>query len=101
MPGFANPYVPGFGRFGGGFGYGFGRGFGRGRGMGWGRWAAPAYPPYGGVPYNAPYYGPAPMPEGTPEQEMDFLKSQAEFLENELKAVKKRLDEIQAEKKSG
>jgi hypothetical protein len=90
---------------------GFG-GFGRGRGGGWGRrnwfyatgltgWqraamgmgaygVQPEYPP----PYAAPYgYGPA----VTKEQELDALKGQAEYFEDALEGIKKRIDELEAE----
>ena len=82
-----------------GFGFGRGRGFGFGRGLGLGfrggrRWggywgapyAAPAYPFGAAVP---PYTGP------TPEQEADMLKGQAEYLEDALEGIKKRMVEIE------
>ena len=95
VPGYANP-VPGRG-----FGYGGGRGFGRGMAYGfrggraWG--AAPAAwgaaPAAGAVPYAAPYAaGP------TPEQEVEMLKGQAEYLEQTLNGIRQRLDELQTEK---
>jgi len=97
MPGYANPI--------GGRGFGFGRGMGRGRG-GWGRrnmyyatgltgWqragygypAAPAAS-YAGVPY-AP----------TKEQETEMLKGQAEFLQQQLSEIQKRMGELDSEEK--
>jgi hypothetical protein len=99
VPGFANP-TPG-------------RGFwGRGRGGGWGRrnwyyatglpgWAreAQGWPvfssaaPYGGVaPYTPPY-----APTVTKEQELDALKAQADYFENALDEIKKRVEELDAE----
>ena len=76
----------------------------------------PAYSAYGGpsgVPYHGemaypeamPYgYAGAPMgvapgaypyaPQMTREQELDFLRSQAEALENELGVITKRLEEL-------
>ena len=85
---------------------------GWGRGFGWGRgaWAAGAY----GAPYAAPYAAPiaAPQAYGAPygvpyaqptvQQETDALKGQAEYLEDALDGIRKRLAEIeaaQAEKK--
>ena len=99
VPGYINPI--------GGRGFGA---FGRGRGGGgWGRrnwfyatgltgWqraglgmgaygVPPAYP----TPYAAPF-GPA----ATKEQELDALKGQAEYFEDALEGIKKRIDEFQA-----
>ncbi len=87
-PGYMNPYGGrGLGRgagFGGGFG-GFGGGFGRGRG--WGRGYAPGVPAY-------PYAPPA-VAQPTPEMEQWNLERQAEYLEEELKAIRKRLTDVQ------
>lgn len=87
-PGFANP-APGFGMGrGGGAGRGMGRGggFGRGGGRGRGFWgAAPAYQP-APVP-AAPYQG--------GEQEQAYLQRQADALQTELDAIKKRLAEME------
>ncbi|MBN1845042.1 MAG: DUF5320 domain-containing protein [Sedimentisphaerales bacterium] len=100
VPGFANP---GFGR---GF-WGRGRGGGRGRrnwfhatGLaGWQRWGG-GYPPYAGTgpyagpaPYATPYGGPY-APAATKEQELNALKGQAEYLENVLEGIKKRISEV-------
>jgi hypothetical protein len=101
VPGYANPV--------GGRGFGFGRGFGRGRG-GWGRrnwyyatgltgWqrAAYGYPAGAAVPYATPYAGVPYAP--IKEQQTDMLKGQAEYLEDQLAGIKKRLEELKAEKK--
>jgi hypothetical protein len=103
VPGFMNP-VPGWG-FGYGWGRGFGRGFGRGLrgGRGWGA--------YMGIPYGAyanpyfPVYAAAgfsyPPPYGArlgPEAETDMLKGQAEYFEDALEGIKKRLAELETEK---
>jgi hypothetical protein len=100
--------VPGFtNSFGGrGFGFGFGRGGGWGRrnwfhatGLtGWQR-GAYAYPAWGGA---APaYFGAvAPqMPYGAPsrEQELQALQRQAEYLDDALGGIRKRIAEIEAE----
>jgi len=102
VPGYTNPV--------GGRGY-----FGMGRGGGWGRrnmfyatgvpgWQRfgsgyPAYggaAPYGGVaPYGAPYGGPY-GPATTKEQELDMLKGQAEYFEDALDGIKKRITELEA-----
>jgi hypothetical protein len=101
VPGYMNP-VSGYG-----FGRGRGRGFGRGLGFrgsrGWGGyWGAP----YGAATYDygAPYQVPPayyPAPYGvspSPEQEMDALKGQAEYFEDALEGIKKRIQELEAEK---
>lgn len=73
-PGYA-AFGGGFGRGrGGGYGYGFGGG-GRGFGYGWS---------------EAPYYPPV--------DEKKALSDQASFLEEELKAVKERLAELEKER---
>jgi len=106
--------VPGYmNRIGGRGFWGWGRGFGGG---GWGRrnwfyatglpgWqrAAYGYPAYGGVtpyatPYAAPYAAPyAPAISGT--QELDMLKGQAEYLEDALSGINKRIQELEAKEK--
>ena len=96
VPGFMNP-VPG---------RGFG-GWGRGRG-GWGRrnwfhatgltgWqrAAYGYPAFGGVSPAMPYAAPV-GPTTTPEQEVELLKGQAEYFEDALDGIKKRIEELEA-----
>lgn len=44
----------------------------------------------------APYGNVAPYPAPDRETERETLKSQAEFLQNELEMVKKRLTELEA-----
>jgi len=105
VPGFANP-MPGRG-----FGYGFGRGrggFGRGLGLGFrggrGPFAGvrPGWGGYWGAPYGTP-----PTPYGQPygyagpsaEQEADMLKGQAEYFEDALDGIRKRIAELEAEAK--
>jgi hypothetical protein len=93
-PGYANP-MPG---------WGFGRGWGRGGGgrRGWRNmyyatglpgWARYGYAPAGGAP-PAAAYGPYGAPP-TPEQETEFLKSQAEMLKEELDAISQRIAELE------
>lgn len=105
-PGFANPIGPrGF------WGWGRGRGGGRGRrnwfyatGLpGWQRFGAvyPAYsgavPYVGAVPYTVPYGGPyGSTTTTTREQELDVLKGQAEYFEDALEGIKKRITELEA-----
>ena len=118
MPGFTNPFA--------GRGYG---GFGRGRGgwgrrnqfyatglTGWQR-AGYGYPASGGgVPYAAPYgassapafggavpyaapYGTPYAPAVTAKQELDGLKGQAEYFEDALDGIKKRIAELETKGK--
>ena len=47
----------------------------------------PAYP----TPYAAPFASAA-----TKEQELDTLKGQAEYFEDALEGIRKRIDELQA-----
>ncbi|MDP8221738.1 MAG: DUF5320 domain-containing protein [Candidatus Lernaella stagnicola] len=94
MPGYANP-VSG-GGFGYGRGYGFGRGFGRGRGMGFrgGRgWGAPNY---GNPAQYAPAYAPPYVAAPAPEQELDALQGQAQYLTNALEEIRQRIAELEA-----
>lgn len=91
VPGYMNP---GFGR---GWGRGFGRGFGRGwgRGMGFGRgWA---YPGYGVTPVTqpAPYYPPPSLPAA---DELKMLHDQLKYAEEDLKAMRERIVELEKEK---
>lgn len=83
-PTFANP------AFGRGFGRGLGFGFRGGRGR---RWATP-YTGYGYDAPNAGPYGPTP----TRQQEMEALQNQAEYLEESLEGIKKRIAELEAKK---
>jgi hypothetical protein len=98
VPGYMNPV--------GGGGY-----WGRGRGGGWGRrnwyyatglpgWARAGYglPAWGGV-VNPNAYGGAPNALGlTAQQELDGLKGQAEYLEDSLAGIKKRIEELESQK---
>ncbi|MDD3643787.1 MAG: DUF5320 domain-containing protein [Candidatus Krumholzibacteria bacterium] len=108
VPGFMNPASGsglGYGRgrgFGGGFGRGLGRGFRGGRGWGGyagvpygGSYAYPCWPNYGApdAVYPAPY-GARPDPEA----EADMLKGQAEYFEEALEGIRKRIAELEAEK---
>ena len=93
MPGYQNQYGgrgQGLGRgnrFAGGMGYGhaygpgagYGRGMARGYGPGWDRGYA---------------YGPT--VSATPEAEKQQLQREAEYVEEELKAIRKRLDDLGA-----
>jgi hypothetical protein len=86
--------VPGY--MNAGPGRGFGRGWGRGFGRGFG-WRRAAYAYGGNYGYAAPY--PVYPERISPEQEASMLAEEAKVLENELEAVKKRIEELQAEGK--
>ncbi|MBD3322672.1 MAG: hypothetical protein GF350_16340 [Chitinivibrionales bacterium] len=98
VPGYANPAS------GRGYGFGFGRGGGWGRrnwyyatGLtGWQR-SGYGYPVAAGYPYVASNAGVPYAP--TKEQQTDMLKGQAEYLEDQLAGIKKRLEELEKEKK--
>ncbi len=80
--GYCNGYnSPGFTR--GGFGRGYGRGFGYGRGYRWG---------YQGG------YNPAPPADYTPVSEKTLIENEIRVLNDQLKALQKRLGEIETEK---
>jgi hypothetical protein len=98
MPGYANP-VGGRGFFGRGRGF-WGRGGGRGRGFGRGfGWARAGYGyPVAEYPY-APYPEPF-APTITAQQELNNLKGQAEYLEDSLDGIKKRIEELESQKSS-
>ena len=83
MPGYTNP------RYGRDLGRGKGRGFGgRGRGFGW----------RGVYPYPAPYY-PEIYPEPSKEEEKVYLEDLVKSLEEEIKMIQQRLQELSKEKK--
>ena len=110
MPGFANPMGGrGFwGRGGGGWGRGGGRGW---RNMyyatGLPGWARGGWAPYGGAGfagapwggYASPGYPQYGYGAGTSRQEMDDLKAQAEYLEDALDGIRKRMEELEAKAK--
>jgi len=81
-PGYANP---GFGR---GLGRGWGRGFGRGYwGRGRGFWSREYQPD--------PYY----QPSLNKDEEKTYLESMLKSLEEEIKAIRERIQELSKEKK--
>ena len=88
VPGYMNP-IPGRRS-------GFGRGPGYGRGMGWGRGGTPYAAPYGYPPvaYGASY-GP------TSQEELALLKGQTEHFEGVLDGIRKRIQELEAQKDEG
>jgi len=101
VPGFANP-IAGRGYGGSGRGGGFGRrNWFYATGMpGWAR-AGAGLPAWGGAAY-APAYGGVPYAPGVaPEQELNALKGQAEYLEDALDGIKKRIEEIETQAVAG
>ena len=95
MPGTMNP-VPGRG-----FGLGFGRG-GRGRRNRFYATGLPGWQRGGfGPPFRGAWYGYDPAPYSvSPEQEMDVLTKQSEYLEKTLADLNQRIQELESEKKS-
>ena len=86
VPGYANPSVPGYGR-----GYwGRGRGFGR-RGY----YPEPYYEP---APYYPPYQQQV-SSEQAREEEKAYLEDTIKGLEEEIKSIRERLQELSKEKK--
>ena len=73
-----------------GYGRGYGRGWGRGVGRGfWGRGRRFWYRGYNDTPFNQP----------SPEEEKVYLKILVKNLEDELKTIKDRLQDLTKEKK--
>ncbi len=120
MPGFDGTGPRGMGPMtGGGRGFCSPWGMGRGYGFGWrmpypmaGQWSGPQGPysyPYSGAAYpGAMPYGYAGMPAGIPgaepyapqmtrEQELDFLRSQAESIKGQLEQIGARIKELEVE----
>jgi len=97
MPGYMNPV--------GGRGF-WGWGRGRGGGRGWRNWfhatgltgwqrAAMGYPAGGTVPPTAAFAAPF-GPTMSTEQQLDGLKGQAEYFEDALEGIRKRIAELEA-----
>ena len=107
VPGYMNP-IAGRGFWGGGQGRGGGRGWRHWYyATGLPGWARFGYPAAGGVPpvpYAMPYtapnlgYGTGYPPQVTPQQELDGLKGQAEYFEDALDGIRKRMTELEASK---
>jgi len=91
--GFCSPW--GIGRmYGFGRGYGFGGGYGFGMGM---PYAGPAPYSYAGAPTGAvPGAGPY-APQMTREQELDFLRSQAEAIKGQSEQIDARIKELETD----
>ena len=98
-PGYANP-MP---RRGMAMGWGGGRGWAGGGGRGRRNWyyatGLPGWARYGAAPaWGAPPVGYGPMMAApAPDQEIEFLRSQAEWLQQELEAISGRITELEDE----
>lgn len=91
VPGFMNPYG------GRGMGMAWRRGRGRG-GPGWG--SAPLHGAYGMPypPYAAPYAAQGPLSAPSPEQDMEMLRGQADWLKQQMDAITERLQGLEKAK---
>lgn len=101
VPGYANPiprrgFGRGFGGFGGGFGYGGYGGYGGFAGRG-GSGRQNRFYPIGDPGWaSVPAYGGLPQAE----DELDTLKSQAEYFAGALEDIKKRIEELDTGKET-
>jgi len=98
VPGFANP-VPGRGFWRAGRGGGFGGG-GRGHRNMYYATGLPGWARFGRMPAVAPYGGQAYPAQMTSEQELDYLKSQAEYFQTALEDITKRIEAVENEMKN-
>ena len=58
---------------------------------------APGYTPYYGSSWGMPYGTPSFAPQMTREQELDFLKSEAEAVKEQVKNIEARIGELETE----
>lgn len=72
-----------------GFGMGMGAGMGRGMGRGTG---------YGSEPMQQPPMSQPDFPQPNPEQELQMLKQQANYLKQQLETISKRIKELENKK---
>ena len=84
--------IGGSGTMGSGFGMGRGMGGGMGRGMGRGMGYMP--------PPQAPQTPPpeSAQPQKSPEEEMNYLKQQAELLKKQMENISKKIEELEKKK---
>lgn len=60
-----------------------------------------SYPPTGATPYMGTYPGAVPFgAQPDPEQELNFLKNQAEALKNQIEQINTRIKELEKPKES-
>jgi len=89
-PGFVNPAG------GRGLGMARGRGGGFGMGMAWGRGRGGGF---GFAPrFAGPYAAPMPFAPPTRDQELEALRSQADWLKDQMDAITKRVAELDQQK---
>ncbi|OPX18642.1 hypothetical protein BXT86_00010 [candidate division WOR-3 bacterium 4484_100] len=69
-------------------GFGMGMGFGMGRGMGWGRGMGRFGPGMGSFPFTPPQIN--------SQQELQFLKQQADYLRQQLEMIISRIKELES-----
>jgi hypothetical protein len=79
-----------------GYGMGYGRGFGRGRGR---HFRGRGFGPYQDYFQPGWDYPPVPMAPSSPSNELDYLRSEAKALEEEMENIKKRIKNLEAEQK--
>jgi len=90
IPGFTNA-IPGRGSWGSGRG-GFG---GRGNRHMYYATGLPGWARFGAAPYAAPYGVQPYSSQNTQEQELGYLKDQAEYFQNALGDINKRIEELE------
>jgi hypothetical protein len=96
-PGFANA-IPGRGSWGVGRG-GFGGG-GRGHRNMYYATGLPGWARFGGASFAAPYEAQPYMPQPTSEQELGYLKDQAEYFQTALGDINKRIEKLEKDAKT-
>jgi len=82
----------------------YGRGFGRGRGRGYGRGFWGRGRGFWGSDYYDPYYSTSDIesyPQRSKEEEKSYLKNLISQLEDEMKMVKEKLQNLTDEQKEG
>jgi hypothetical protein len=94
-PGYYSSWGPGWGRS---RDWGQGRGMGRGLGRGYGRGFRGRF--WAGGPPAWDYYGPGPWGAPSREDEVAWLKDQAQMLKADMETVQRRIDELAAEEES-
>ncbi|MBN2007892.1 DUF5320 domain-containing protein [candidate division KSB1 bacterium] len=85
VPGFANPVA----------GRGFWRAGGRGHRHMYYATGLPGWTRLGWNPWQAPYGAAANWPQASPDQELGYLKDQADYFQNALGDIQKRIEELE------
>ncbi len=92
----AHSGIGGSGAMGSGFGIGRGMGGGMGRGMGGGMGRGMGYVQPPQVPQSTPPE--STQPQRSPEEEMNYLKQQAELLKKQMENISKKIEEMEKKK---